>query len=149
MQVIKEKESAESIKEENKNTKKDFIKIITGFLSSNFYYISQIYLFYKLLLEIKEPFSEQLKKKMNEIIETNLKKNSSKKLIENTFDKIFEKFKERIYENSKNGKIYEKEHNEIGKSIVNYNIGYNNEEINTNNNENADNLECPYPYLDN
>ena len=86
---------------------------------------------------------------MNEIIETNLKKNSSKKLIENTFDKIFEKFKERIYENSKNGKIYEKEHNEIGKSIVNYNIGYNNEEINTINNENADNLECPYPYLDN
>ena len=40
MQVLKEKESAESIKEENKNTKEDFIKIIKVLLSSNFYYIS-------------------------------------------------------------------------------------------------------------
>ena len=33
-----------------------------------------------------------------------------------------------------------------------YNIGYNNEEINTNNNDdndNANNLEFPYPYLGN
>ena len=66
MQVKLEKKLFKSIEVENKNDRESFKKIINNFLNSNFYYISQKYLIYKLLSDLTEPFSEELEKKINQ-----------------------------------------------------------------------------------
>ena len=86
---------------------------------------------------------------MNEIIEENLQKNTSKKLIENTFDKIFENFEEFIFQNKKNRKLYEKEKYNLMRSVVNYNNDLNNKKINYKNIYKSINLDCPNPYINN
>ena len=159
MQVRSEKKYMRSIEIANKNDRESFKNIIKKFLDSNFYYISQKYLLYRFLYDVNEPFSEEIEKKLNEIVRTNLEKEEIKKLIENTYDKIFDEFRKTVFQNYKDGKIY-------GKAL-NYNrFNFNNNNNNfygTNNNnyknnfnkhfdlhkkENKYDLECPYPPFD-
>ena len=117
-------------------------EIIQNFLELNFDYISQKYLLYKLLHDLSEPFSEELEKKINEIVEQSLKTNKALELIKNSYDIIFKAFKEKIYKYSKNEKIYEDNENKTKKNNSNYTKNnYNSSKSNTK----EDNLECPYP----
>ena len=141
MQVKLEKKLFKSIEVENKNDRESFKKIINNFLNSNFYYISQKYLIYKLLSDLTEPFSEELEKKINAIVAGNLEKNKTKKLINNSFDIIFEAFKRTIYQNFSNGKIYEE--NDSNDNDINFN---NNTSKRQNKNGKDNNMECPEPY---
>ena len=158
MQVKKEKKLSKSIEIENKNDKESFKNIINQFLNANFYYISQKYLIYRFISDFSEIFSEDLEKKMNDIVAANLEKNKSKKLIKNTFNKIFDSFRESIYQNAHNGILYgEKNNNEdasgINKSINNNFNGHvgivntrgNISKINKFGGTKSD-LECPNPY---
>ena len=143
MQVKLEKKLFKSIEVENKNDRESFKKIINNFLNSNFYYISQKYLIYKLLSDLTEPFSEELEKKINAIVAGNLEKNKTKKLINNSYDIIFEAFKRTIYQNFKNGKIYEENDSSDNDNDINFN---NNVSKRQNKNGKDNNMECPEPY---
>jgi len=143
MQVKLEKKLFKSIEVENKNDRESFKKIINNFLNSNFYYISQKYLIYKLLSDLTEPFSEELEKKINVIAAGNLEKNKTKKLINNSYDIIFEAFKRTIYQNFKNGKIYEENDSSDNDNDINFN---NNVSKRQNKNGKDNNMECPEPY---
>jgi len=63
-QVKLEKKLSKSIERENKNTRESLKEIIKSFLESNFDYIGQKYLLYKLLHDFSEPFSEVIEKKV-------------------------------------------------------------------------------------
>ena len=141
-QVILEKTRYQSIETTNKKTRDSLKEIIQNFLELNFDYISQKYLLYKLLHDLSEPFSEELEKKINEIVEQSLKTNKALELIKNSYDIIFKAFKEKIYKYSKNEKIYEDNENKTKKNNSNYTKNnYNSSKSNTK----EDNLECPYP----
>ena len=141
-QVILEKTRYQSIETTNKKTRDSLKEIIQNFLELNFDYISQKYLLYKLLHDLSEPFSEELEKKINEIVEQSLKTTKALELIKNSYDIIFKAFKEKIYKYSKNEKIYEDNENKTKKNNSNYTKNnYNSSKSNTK----EDNLECPYP----
>ena len=125
MQVKKEKKLSKSIEIENKNDKESFKNIINQFLNANFYYISQKYLIYRFISDFSEIFSEDLEKKMNDIVAANLEKNKSKKLIKNTFNKIFDSFRESIYQNAHNGILYGEKNNNKDASGINKSINNN------------------------
>ena len=109
MQAKKEKKLDKSINQENKNDREDFKKIISEFLCLNFNYISQKYLIYRFILDISETFSENLEKRMNEIVYKNMKTEKTKGLIKGSFDKIYEFFINAIYQPFHNKNIYEED----------------------------------------
>lgn len=155
MQVKKEKKLSNSIDRLNKNDRNSFKKIIKNYLNSNFYYISQKYLIYRFISDFSEQYEDELEKKMNDIVASNLEKMANKKLIKKTFDKIFKAFRQSVYQNFKNGKIY-KEDNNNGLNVI-HDISINNHNnINDNNydisldtkNEKKNDLDCPYPSFD-
>ena len=113
MQVKIEKESNQSIDIGNKKRKDDFKEIINNFLKSNFYYISQKYLLFKLFSDLNESYYIELEKIMNEIIIKNLENNNSVNLFEKKYEFIFNQFKTSIYNCFKNENIYEEEINHI------------------------------------
>ena len=141
-QVRKEKESSKSIEIENKNDRDSFKTIIKDFLEPNFYYISQKYLIYKLFYDFSEPFSEDLEKKVNDIIKKNLKKNEINEKIKKSYENIFSAFRKSIKNRARNGKIYpENNPNENKYNYENYKRPKNFKQ-----NEPKDsNLDCPYP----
>ena len=145
MQVKNEKKLSKSIEVENKNNKESFKKIISKFLNSNFYYISQKYLIYRFLSDFSEPFSEELEKKINEIITNNLEKDVTKKLIMNSYEKIFNEFRQTIIQKSKNGKFYE-DTDEVGLNNNNNLDNYYQTGLDMPKNEMKNDLACPYPY---
>lgn len=145
MQVKNEKKLSKSIEIENKNNKESFKKIISKFLNSNFYYISQKYLIYRFLSDFSEPFSEELEKKINEIITKNLEKDVTKKLIMNSYEKIFNEFRQTIIQKSKNGKFYE-DTDEVGLNNNNNSDNYYQTGLDMPKNEMKNDLSCPYPY---
>ena len=140
-QVKLEKKLSKSIERENKNTRESLKEIIKSFLESNFDYIGQKYLLYKLLHDFSEPFSEVIEKKVNEIVVQNLEKNKAIELLKKSYSIIFKAFVEEIYKNSRNGMIFEEGNNK--------NENNNNYEANNYNGSTSqikeNNLECPYP----
>ena len=141
-QVRKEKESSKSIEIENKNDRDSFKTIIKDFLEPNFYYISQKYLIYKLFYDFSEPFSEDLEKKVNDIVKKNLKKNEINEKIKKSYEDIFNAFRKSIENRARNGKIYPENNPNENK----YNYGGCGRPKNFKQNEPKDsNLDCPYP----
>ena len=53
----------------NKNNKESFMEIIKTFLNSNFYCISQKYIIYHFITEVREPLSEKIENSFNKIVE--------------------------------------------------------------------------------
>ena len=145
MQVKNEKKLSKSIEIENKNNKESFKKIISKFFNSNFYYISQKYLIYRFFSDFSEPFSEEVEKKINEIITNNLEKDVTKKLIMNFYEKIFNEFRQTIIQKSKNGKFYE-DTDEVGLNNNNNSDNYYQTGLDMPKNEMKNDLSCPYPY---
>ena len=52
----------------NKNNKESFMKIIETFLNSNFYFISQKYIIYHLITDVRESLSEKVESESNKIV---------------------------------------------------------------------------------
>ena len=145
-QVKLEKKLDKSIETTNKNTRDSLKGIIKNFLELNFYYISQRYLLYKLIHDFSEPFSEQLEKKINEIVEKSLKKNKVLEFIKKSYNIIFKDFIESNFKKFKNGKIYEEKddknvNNKYSYVKKNYNVSTNHIK--------EKNLDCPYPSFKN
>ena len=53
---------------ENKNNKESFMNIIETFLNNNFYFISQKYIIYRLITDVRESLSEKVESEFNKII---------------------------------------------------------------------------------
>lgn len=138
MQAKKEKKLDKSINIENKNDREGFQKIINDFLCLNFYYISQKYVIYRLILDTSENFSENLEKQMNDIVNKNMQKKVSEDLILESFNKIFDLFRHGIYQPYPNEIIYQDD------NYKNDNY-YNVENIHRHEKEN--NYGCPYPSI--
>ena len=98
-QAKKEKyEFKQNIAIPNKNSKKDFDNIIETFLKDNFNFISQKYIIYRLIIDVRESFSEGVEKEINltiaEILTQNDAYNWSKDIYERKFDDLIEIVKE-------------------------------------------------------
>jgi hypothetical protein len=67
-QAKTEKLEINNINVGNKNNKEDFTKIIKTFLNSNFYFISQKYIIYHFITDVREPLSEKVEGAFNSIV---------------------------------------------------------------------------------
>ena len=99
-QAIIEKVKQKSISNQLKKDKEEFKNIINNFLTDNFYYISQKFIIYYLILLKIIPFSHKIKELSNNII-VNLIENESESLYENLYIKKFEDFEEKIRNTTK------------------------------------------------
>ena len=105
-QVKKEKkEFNKCINNKNKCNKNDFKKIITQFLSYNFYYISQKYIIYRVIADVSESICETIENYINIIINDFLKQNKPDYL-EEIFYQKFEDFEQKINKYRINSNIY-------------------------------------------
>lgn len=97
---------------ENKHisNKEDFIEIINKFLTDNFYYISQKYIIYRVIIDVIEKIEEYTENKIDEIIKGFLEDENFYKEI---YLKKYEDLEQRINLFKKNGKIYENQLNSI------------------------------------
>ena len=69
VQAKKEKyEFHKNMNMENKNNKDNFINIIETFLNSNFYFISEKYIIYRLITDVRESLSEKVESQFNKIV---------------------------------------------------------------------------------
>ena len=67
----------ENMNIENKNNKDNFIKIIETFLNNNFYFISQKYIIYRLITDVRESLSEKVECEFNKIVSHILSSNDA------------------------------------------------------------------------
>jgi hypothetical protein len=90
------------------NNKEDFIEIINRFLTDNFYYISQKYIIYRVIIDVIEKIEDYTENKIDEIINGFLK---DKNVFKSIFIKKYEDLEGRINAFKVNGKIYESKAN--------------------------------------
>ena len=126
MQVKKEKfQFKKCLEHKHISNKEDFIEIINRFLTDNFYYISQKYIIYKVIIDAIEKIEEYTENKIDEIIKNHLREEN---FFQDIFSKKYEDLEQKINSFKKNGKIYESQKNKI-------------ENINTINEENEINID--------
>ena len=102
------KDFKKNINNKNKSDKKDFINIIEIFLSNNFYYLSQKYIIYRVIVDVFEKISERVESLINDLIRSLLDEKNPYDLLKEIYFKKSENLKERIDNFLKNNKIYEK-----------------------------------------
>ena len=108
-QVRKEKKDFKTnINNKNKSNKNDFINIIEIFLSNNFYYLSQKYIIYRVIVDVFEKITERVESLINDLIRSLLDEKNPYDLLKEIYFKKSEDLKERIDNFLKNNKIYEK-----------------------------------------
>ena len=96
-QVRKEKkEFKRNIINKNKNDKNGFINIIRTFLNNNFYYLSQKYIIYRVIVDVFEQISEKVESSINDLINNLIGKTKPHDLLETIYYKKCEDLKERI-----------------------------------------------------
>ena len=148
------KEFKKSINVENKHDKAGFKEVLEKFLNDNFYYIAQKYIIYTLICSILEPYSEEVEKQINKIVEEIVVSPEAKSWYEELYSKKFEDFEERIKQCYKNGKIYEEGKEGNYNNIDNYKYTCNNKSDTSNKNEYSktlnknleeENIESNYP----
>lgn len=140
IQVRKEKEEfRRSLNIENKSDKKDFMEVIESFLNDNFYYISQKYIIYHLIVDIFESFSEEVENQMNRIVKDILVTNDAKEWFKDIYYKKFQGFKSSINKFRRNGKIYVNENDKLDDNKDNKNL-INQEDNKTEDSEGPENL---------
>ena len=84
--------------------KEDFKEIINRFLTDNFYYISQKYIIYRVIIDIIEKIEEYTENKIDEIVKAFLK---DEHFFKDIFLKKYEDLEKKINSSKINGKIYE------------------------------------------
>ena len=105
MQAQKEKfQFKKCLDHKHIKNKEDFIEIIKRFLTDNFYYISQKYIIYRVILDTIEKIEDYIENKIDEIIKSFLKEENFYKDI---FIKKYEDLEKKIDSFKTNGKIYE------------------------------------------
>ena len=132
-QVIVQKEKNKEIQIKNKRTIKQFIETATKFLNDNYYYISQVYFIYYIILKICGNLSKSFENNLNKSIKEIITNSDIQRLITECFLKKFGEFEKKISQfilrKSNQNNYYEN-------SNQNYNYNYN---INNNNNLNINN----------
>jgi len=109
-QVRKEKkEFKRNINIKNKNDKNDFINIIETFLNNNFYYLSQKYVIYRVIVDAFQQISENVEALINNLIKNHLDEKNSYDLLKEIYFKKCEDLKGRIDNFLKSNKIYGKD----------------------------------------
>jgi hypothetical protein len=132
MQVQKEKfQFKKCLANKHIKNKEDFIEIIKRFLTNNFYYISQKYIIYRVIIDTIEKIEDYTENKIDEIIKSFLKEENFYKEI---FTKKYEDLEKKINSFKINGKIYETKINskqDINKNTNKASININKEEAPT------------------
>ena len=119
-QVRKEKkEFKRNIDNKNKCDKNDFIIIIETFLNNNFYYLSQKYFIYRVIVDVFEQISEKVESLINELIKKIIDEKNRDDLLQKIYFKKNEDLKERIDNFLQNNEIYST--NNIGENNVSSN----------------------------
>jgi len=96
-QVRKEKKEFKiNIINRNKSDKNDFINIIKTFLNNNFYYLSQKYIIYRVIVDVFEQISEKVESSINDLINNLIGKKKPYDLLEIIYFKKCEDLKGRI-----------------------------------------------------
>jgi hypothetical protein len=107
-QVRKEKkEFKRNINYKNKCDKNDFINIIETFLNNNFYYLSQKYAIYNVIVDAFVQISEKLETFINTLINNLIDQNNPNDLLKTIYFKKCEDLKGRIDNFLKFNNIYE------------------------------------------
>ena len=96
LQTIKEKESGNTLKMENRRTHKDFIDSTTKFLNDNFYYLAQKYYISYIIQNICNLLSESFEDNLNDIINKLMNQNDVKTSKNNCLLIKFNQFEESI-----------------------------------------------------
>ena len=108
-QVRKEKkEFKRNINNKNKCDKNDFLDIIETFLKKNFYYLSQKYIIYKVILDAFEQISEKVESFINDLINNLIHEENPDDLLKKIYFKKSEDLKGRIDNFLKINQIYQK-----------------------------------------
>ena len=106
-QVRKEKkEFKRNINNKNKCDKNDFLDIIETFLKNNFYYLSQKYIIYKVILDAFEQISEKVESFINDLINNLIHEENPDDLLKKIYFKKSEDLKGRIDNFLKINQIY-------------------------------------------
>jgi len=109
-QVRKEKKKFKrNINNKNKNNKNDFINIIETFLNNNFFYLSQKYVIYRVIVDAFQQISENVEALINNLIKNLLDEKNSYDLLKEIYFKKCEDLKRRIDNFLKSNKIYGKD----------------------------------------
>jgi hypothetical protein len=107
-QVRKEKKEFKSnINNKNKSDKNDFINIIRTFLNNNFYYLSQKYIIYRIIVDVFELISDKVESLTNDLIDKLIEEKNSYDLLKEIYYKKCEDLKGRIDNFLKFNNIYE------------------------------------------
>ena len=96
--------------------KNDFIFIIETFLNNNFYYLSQKYFIYRVIVDVFEQISEKVESLINELIKKIIDEKNRDDLLQKIYFKKSEDLKERIDNFLQNNEIYST--NNIGENNV-------------------------------
>ena len=102
------KEFKRNINYKNKCDKNDFINIIETFLNNNFYYFSQKYAIYRIIVDAFEQISEKLETFINDLISKLIDKTNHNDLLKTIYFKKCEDLKGRIDNFLENNQIYQK-----------------------------------------
>ena len=129
---------------ENKNDKNDFIKIIETLLNNNFYYISQKYIIYRFITDVRESFSEKVEIAFNKIVEDYLSTNDANELSKALYFRKMDLLIKDI-NNYLKGKEYKEENDYYEDNAPPTNPGSSGSIINNNNNGDVDYPSGPYP----
>ena len=106
-QVRKEKkEFKRNRNNKNKCDKNDFLNIIETFLKNNFYYLSQKYIIYKVIVDGFEQISEKVKSFINDLINNLIHEENPDDLLKKIYFKKSEDLKGRIDKFLKINQIY-------------------------------------------
>ena len=100
------KEFKGNINNKNKSDYNDFINIIETFLNDNFYYLSQKYVIYRLIVDTFEQISEKVQTLVNELINNLIDVKKHDDLLINIYFQKFEDLKGRINNFLKSNQIY-------------------------------------------
>ena len=119
LQAKKEKfQFKKCLEQKHISNKEDFIEIINRFLTDNFYYISQKYIIYRVIIDVIEKIEEYTENKIDEIINGFFK---DENVFKDIFKKKYEDLEGKINAFKKNGKIYENKANSIERKDPNKN----------------------------
>ena len=106
LQVKMELDGKMSIMEENKSDKAIFMEHIKEFLNNYFFYISQKYYVYHFIFDSFEPFSDEIEKQIDNIMNSFFSSDKARLIYKNNYIKKFENFEGIIDSKRNNGLIY-------------------------------------------
>ena len=132
---------------ENKNNKSNFISIIGTFLNNNFYFISQKYIIYRFITDVRESLSEKVESEFNKIVKDYLSTNDFNELSKELYNRKMELLIKDI-NNYLKYEGYKEENNNYEDNTTQRPLVFNKNINNNNLNDVADYPPGPYPHLE-